>query len=187
MGVQERQQEKTYTAEDVWHLSLQGEHYELYKGKLYEISPGNQIHGEVGGELYRLIANFVREHKLGRMYTAETGFDLPGGVVFAPDIAFVSKERAKPRGKGFAEIAPDLAVEVFSPSNTKLEMQQKADGYFAAGTRLLWVVYPASRTIHVYTATDQITVLNTEKTLEGGDVLPGFNVKVTDLFSVLDE
>jgi Uma2 family endonuclease len=176
-----------YTADDVYQLSLQGKHYELLNGELIEMTPAKQTHGAVAGEILRLVANFVRERKLGAVYAAETGFALPMGDVLAPDVSFTLKERVQPEGEGFTTVAPDLAVEVFSPSNTKTEMQEKVTAYFQAGTRLVWIVYPRSRTIYVYTAADKVTILQKGGTLDGSDVLPGFTAQVSDIFSVLDE
>jgi Uma2 family endonuclease len=79
-------------------------------------------------------------------------------------------------------VAPDLAVEVFSPSNTGPEMQQKADVYFKMGVRLVWVVYPKSRAIHVYTSPTTVIIKRDGDELDGGDVLPGFTLEVSDLF-----
>ena len=182
--------EKLYTADDLLNMPQDdGKRYELIKGVLIVMSPANETHGEVAMEFGRLIANHVRAHKLGRVYTAETGFELfrDPDTVLAPDVAFVSKARLKPRTDKFAALAPDLAVEVVSPSNTKQEMHEKIALYFQAGTRQVWIVYPKSRAIYVYRAEDDVTILKRDGTLDGGDVLPGFSVKVADIFAVLDE
>jgi Uma2 family endonuclease len=178
---------KRYTAQDIYQLSLQGKHYELLNGELVEMTPAKQSHGAIAAEILRLVANFVREHKLGTVYAAETGFALSNGDVLAPDVSFTLRSRVKPETEGFSTVAPDLAVEVFSPSNTRTEMQEKVDSYFGAGTRLVWIVYPRSRTIYVYTASDKVTILQAGAVLDGGDLLPGFSASVSDIFSVLDE
>src|SRR5258705_4273501 len=116
---------KHYTAQDVYQLSLRGKHYELLNGEVIETTPAKQTHGAVAAEILRLVANFVRTHKLGTVYAAETGFALSNGDVLAPDVSFTVRSRIQPEGEWFSTVAPDLAVEVFSPSNTKTEMQEK--------------------------------------------------------------
>ncbi len=185
MAVQK--QAKPYTPQDVYHLSLQGKSCELLNGELIEMAPAGQTHGALAAEILRVVANFVREHNLGIVYAAETGFVLANKDVLAPDVSFTVRARLKPEKEGFSTVAPDLAVEVFSPNNTRPEMQEKVNAYFAAETRLVWIVYPRSRTIYVYTAANIVTILQAESVLEGGDVLPGLAVKVGDLFAVLDE
>jgi Uma2 family endonuclease len=182
--------EKLYTADDLLNMPQEdGKRYELIRGNLIERTPANETHGEIGAVILYLLGAFVYPKKLGRLYTAETGFELfqNPDTILAPDVAFVSAARLKPRTDKFATIAPDLAVEIVSPSNTKQEMHEKVALYFQAGTRLVWIVYPKSRAIYVYRAEDSVTILKPDGILDGGDVLPGFSVKVADIFSVLDE
>lgn len=176
----------TYTADDIYQLSLQGKHYELLNGRLLEMTPTKQTHGEVAGEFLRLIANFVRPKKLGAVYAAETGFALPNGNVLAADVSFTVKTRIQPEGKGFTTVVPDLVVEVVSPGNSDSEVQEKIEAYFSAGVRVVWVAYPRTRTIYAYTAPDKVQILKGEAILDGAEVLPGFTVKVSEIFSVLD-
>lgn len=187
MAVQEKHEKKLYTADDLWLLSLQGLRYELIEGELVEISPGNETHGELAAEILRLIGNYVREHKLGRVYAAETGFKLSETTIIAPDAAYVSQERVKPRTEKFASVIPDLAVEVYSPGDTQRELHEKIALYFNAGTRQVWVIFPKSRAVYVYHSETAVTILKDESIIEGGAVLPGFQIKVNDLFSVLNE
>ena len=83
-------------------------------------------------------------------------------------------------------MAPDLAVEVLSAGNTAREMARKRQEYFAAGVQVVWQVDPNARTVEVFTAPDQSTVLHEAQTLEGGTVLPGFTLPLQELFSELD-
>ena len=182
-------QEKLYTASDLWELSQdEHKHLELIRGVLVEMSPANELHGELTMEIGRIVANWVRANDLGRAYTAETGFELfsDPDTVLAPDVAFVSKARLKPRTEKFSTVAPDLAVEVVSPGNSKSELHEKVKLYFEAGTRQVWVFYPKSRTVYVYHSPKDVTILDIEDTLEGSDLLPGFSVRLCDLFAVLD-
>jgi Uma2 family endonuclease len=180
---------KVYTPEDVWQLSQQGESFELIDGELYPMAPSKLRHSRVAGRIATFIGHYALEHRLGESYVAEPGFQLPTANVLAPDVAFISSARLLPEtdAPGFDKIAPDLAVEVMSESNTKVEMHRKVQLFFAAGTRLIWIVYPKSRTIYVYTAPDKITVLQGDTVIDGGDVLPGFSVRLADIFGRMDD
>ena len=109
------------------------------------------------------------------------------GRVRIPDVAFVSAARfpdgKSPRGP-IPAIAPDLAVEVLSESNTRMEMSIKLQEYFTAGTRLVWYVDPKSKSVDVYTAADRMETLAGDAILTGGDVLPGFQTPVSAIFDI---
>ena len=82
------------------------------------------------------------------------------------------------------DLAPDLAVEVISRHNTRKEMDRKLQDYFAAGTRLVWFVYHSPRhEVRVYVKPEEFSVVRESETLDGGDVLPGFRLTVSDLFA----
>ena len=120
-------------------------------------------------------------------YAAETGFvlDEVRQRVLAPDVAFVTRGRVPPGPqRGFFRGAPDLAVEVRSPSQSAREMDTKAEGYLAAGTRLVWIVDPDRRTVTVYRPDRSPEELALEGYLDGYDVLPGFRVAVAAIFDV---
>ncbi len=184
----EQTQRKTYTAEDVWELSLRDEHYELINGELILMSPGKQTHGRLIAWLAIVLGNHIISNKLGAIYGAETGYTMPNGDVIAPDVSFTVQARipANDDQPGFTTVAPDLAVEVMSASNTRIEMQQKVDLFFSAGTRQVWVFYPKSKTVYVYTAPDKVVILRGDAIIEGGDVLPGFALKVSDVYGILE-
>ena len=171
-----------------WQLALDdARRYDLWDGEVIEMAPAGDAHGAITLELGRLVANYNREHRLGRAYAAETGFilDEVRQRVLGPDVAFVSQERmTQPPRPGFFRGAPDLAVEVRSPSQSAREMATKANGYLAAGTRLVWVVEPAHRTVTVYRPDRTPEELALEGYLDGYDVLPGFRVAVAAIFDV---
>lgn len=102
-----------------------------------------------------------------------------------PDLCFISWERFPdrklPRGRILGQ-APDLAVEVISEGDTEMEMERKLREYFAAGARLVWCAYPATRTVRVYTSPTDMRVLGEEESLDGGEVLPGFRLSIRDWF-----
>jgi len=129
---------------------------------------------------------FAREHNLGVVLGADGMLRLSPGLVRIPDVSFVGWDRFPGRRVSRDPIwglAPDLAVEVISRSNTTQEMERKLDEYFAVGVRLVWYVYPESRTIDVYAARDRRTVLGEKDVLDGGDVLPSFELSLKEFFA----
>ncbi len=185
-------QEKLYTADELWELSHQPEYsekrLELSEGRLIEMSPSGNEHGIIALRLGRLIGNYVEEHDLGETTGSESGYILPIGVnpkgtVRGPDVGFISKARFEKPLEGYFTAPPDLAVEVVSPHDKLVEVEEKIDEYLRAGTRMIIVVYPKNRTLYVYTSatTRRLTI---DDTLDGGDVLPGFSVTVRQIFKL---
>jgi Uma2 family endonuclease len=133
-----------------------------------------------------VLRDFARQHRLGKVYAAETGFVLSRDpdTVRAPDAAFVVAERAAVQESrdGFFDGAPDLAVEVVSPSETEESIHAKVLDYLHAGTRLVWVIHPEAQTVTEYRSLSQIRVVTAEERLDGHDLLPGFSVAVMELF-----
>ncbi len=161
--------------------------YDLWDGEVIEMAPAGEAHGAIAAKLAWRLGNHIYPHGLGRTYAAETGFvlDEVRHRVLGPDVAFVSQERTtQPPQPGFFRGAPDLAVEVRSPSQSAREMDTKANGYLAAGTRLVWIVDPARRAATVYRPDQLPQVLGPEEQLDGYDVLPGFRVAVAAIFDV---
>ena len=174
------------TAEELLRLPDTGRRLELVEGELFEMPPAGGLHGNVAMTIGALLASYVRAHRLGRAFAAETGFILTRDpdTVRAPDASFVSYARL-PQGElplGYLELAPDLAVEVTSPSDSAREVQQKTDFWLAAGTSEVWVVSPRQRTVTVHRVGAQETIISERGILRGGDLLPGFEVSVAQLF-----
>ena len=152
------------------------------------MSPTGITHGILCNEIGAEIRSFVKSNDLGIVCGAETGFVVernPDSVI-APDVAFISHERlaAIENPDKFGPFAPNLAVEVMSPGNTAREMEEKVALYFAAGARAVWVFNPKKRNVAVYTSPTDVRVLSEQDTLEGGDVLPGFELNLSKLFAV---
>jgi Uma2 family endonuclease len=121
----------------------------------------------------------VRERKLGKVFSAECGYHLPGAVVKKvrfPSGSFVARGRLPDdrTPEGNLKLAPDLAVEVVSPNDKAYEVEEKRAAYLAAGVRLVWIVYPPTRTVFVFHRSG-VTVLGESDTLTGADVLPEFS------------
>jgi Uma2 family endonuclease len=160
---------------------------ELVDGTLVE-KPTGFDESVLAMRIGRLLGNFVEPRNLG-LITGEAGMMvISGGLLRMPDVAFIART-SFPRGeppKGPApEIAPDLAVEVLSNSNTKAEIARKLREYFASGTRLAWIVDPKTKSVRVHTAPTGSTRLDlaTRGVLDGGDVLPGFRLPLADVFA----
>lgn len=176
------------TADELLVMPKDGFHYELVKGELKRMPPTGREHGGVTMNLAAPLHLYVKLNKLGQVYAAETGFKLQSDpdTVRAPDIAFVRAERihSTNREQGYGDGAPDLAVEVLSPGNTKREMTDKVEEYLAAGGRLVWAVNPKSKTVTVYRSFTDVATLTENDTLDGGDVVPGFQIPVAEIFAV---
>ena len=157
------------------------ERYEYVKGKLIPMAPPTMEHGDISMNLSFLLSLHVRENQLGRLYPADTDFKL-GDRLVKPDIAFVSTARLPENKRQASPVAPDLAVEVVSPTDIQYRVIEKAFAYLDAGTRLVWVVEPVGKTVTVYRSKTDIKTLTSEDTLSGEDVVEGFTCQVAELF-----
>jgi Uma2 family endonuclease len=157
---------------------------ELVRGRIVREPRPGAAHGWVTGRLVERIGSYAREHGLGIVVT-ETGFllSVEPPTVRGPDLAFLAAESLPPElpTTGFWRLAPDLAVEVVSPSNTAAEIREKVLEYLASGSRLVWVVDPATRSVSAYRSRRDISLLTEDDALEGGDVLPGFRLPIAEL------
>jgi Uma2 family endonuclease len=180
-------QVQTITANDLLRMPDDGFRYELVKGELRKMAPAGHTHGRIAARLTWQLAQYVEAHKLGAVYAAETGFLLSShpDTVRAPNVAFVSRARIETAGdvEGYWPGAPDLAIEVVSPSDTYVKVEEKVIEWLEAGTRMVLVVNPRNRTVTVHRALTDITMLTEQDTLAGGDILPGWSIKVDTLFS----
>ncbi len=177
------------TADELFRMSDDGCRRELVSGELKMIAPVGFEHGEVMVRLSGLLDAFVRQQGLGRVAGGDPGFVLSRDpdTVRAPDVAFIRKERlaANPVGPAFWTGAPDLAVEVMSPSDTVHGVHEKAKAWLAAGVEAVWVVNPAWRTVTVYRSANDIKTLTEDDDLDGQDLLPGFRCRVREIFENL--
>ena len=153
---------------------------ELSRGRLVREPRPGALHGRIEGNLFAELRAYVLARDLGSV-EIDCGFrlslDLP--TVRGPDVAFIAREKlpAELPG-GFWPFAPDLAIEVVSPSNSLSELQEKVLEYFEAGSRMVWVVDPQSRTAMVYHSPREITLLRDSDLLEGDLVVPGFSIQL---------
>jgi Uma2 family endonuclease len=167
-----------------------------HEDRLYELVDGVLVEKAVGLResflaiaLASMLRGFVRPRNLG-LVTGEAGMmRLMAGLVRIPDVAFISWDCLPNRRvptEPLPAVAPNLDVEVLSTGNTSREMARKRQEYFAAGVQGVWEGNPHTRTVEMFTAPDQSTILHETQTLEGGTVLPGFTLPLQELFSELD-
>ncbi len=177
------------TAEELWEMpEVPGKRFELVRGKLREMPGAGVLHAEIVTILLFLLRPFVAERGLGRVYGDGLAYVIrrDPDTVRVPDVSFVSQARLPEGGvpEGFMPLSPDLAVEIVSPADTANEVHEKVRSYLESGVRLVWVLWPRHRAVSVYSEGDGYRELGSEDELEGGEVLPGFRVKVSQLFEV---
>jgi Uma2 family endonuclease len=176
---------KKWTEADLLALPKEDGKYELVDGELVLMPPAGYEHGgyayNIGGALH----HHVRLKRLGRIVDGQTGFWMKSGNLRSPDVSFISKERERQLvrdKKGFFNGAPNLAIEVFSPTERASQIRGKIKDYFETGTEMVCVVYPKTKTIHVYRNENDSIVLKMGDTLDCADIVPGFSMKLTDIF-----
>jgi Uma2 family endonuclease len=178
---------KTMTDEELLEMPDDGISYELVQGELLMAPPPGSEHGEVTMNLAGPLHQHVKTHRLGVVFAAETGFKLESDPdpVGAPDVAFMRRERIDQGGdvKGYREGAPDLIVEVLSPSDTFGKVESKVTQWLDSGACMVWVVSPKLHTVTVYRSLTDIRTLTEKDILDGDDVVPGFQIKIADIFA----
>jgi Uma2 family endonuclease len=178
------------TAEELLRFKPANRRSELIRGRLIACEPAGYRHGEIAARLGRLIGNYADERSLGVVVAAETGFKIASDpdTVRAPDVGFISKRRLpRPRPAGFAEMAPDLVVEVLSPEDRPREVRAKVGDWLAADCQLVWVIDPQRSVARIYRADGSENTVRVGGHLDGETVLPGFVVTVSDILGPPDE
>jgi Uma2 family endonuclease len=158
---------------------------ELIYGELVMMSPAGAEHGVVAGRIFRFVATFVEEQELGLTFAAETGFkiDEDPDLVRAPDVSFVRQSRISGSlPKGFFPGAPDLAVEVVSPDDSRRAVGEKVSSWLAHGTTSVWVADPAKMTIAVHHTGEKPLTFSLEQVLTDDRVLSGFQMSLKRVF-----
>jgi len=159
---------------------------ELVEGRIVLMSPTGYKHGRYEGRFYKYLEAFVEPKKLGEVFIGEVGIYIRRNpdTIRAADVAFISTERLaqQKQEEGFLEVAPELIVEVMSPSDRWSDVKQKLREYFSIGVKLVWVADPTDRTVEAYRSLTDLREFTEADTLTGDDVLPGFSVPVASLF-----
>jgi Uma2 family endonuclease len=179
---------KLTTAEELLRMPHDGLRRELIHGEVKTMAPAGHQHGRIAQRIAGLLWQHVTANELGQVYAAETGFKLASNPdhVRAPDAAFVRRERVAAIGdaEGFFPGAPDLAVEVVSPSDTFADVEEKVFDWLDAGTRAVLVVNPKKRSVTVYRSVSDVRILSEAESLSVEEVVPGWNLPVRDLFTL---
>jgi Uma2 family endonuclease len=172
--------------EEFMALPDDGNKYELNQGELVVMPPTSLEHIRIVRRINRTLSRFVDERRLGEVYS-EAGcllFRDPERTYRQPDVAFLSLSRIEAMAPDtFLSGAPDLAVEVVSPSNFAHELNVKVEQYLAAEGREVWVVYPRTRSVHIYRPGRQVCVLHDSETITS-DLFPGWSARVADFFDL---
>ncbi len=173
------------TADELLHLNLPDKRTELVRGVLVVREPPGYLHGRVAAKLSHVLMNHVEANDLGCVLAAETGFRLATDpdTVRAPDVAFIRRDRLpEPPPTGYAELAPDLVVEVLSPDDRPGEVLSKVADWLNAGVKLVWVVDPWRRRARVYRDDGSDSMLGEDDALDGEDVVPAFTCLLAKIF-----
>jgi Uma2 family endonuclease len=156
---------------------------ELVDGTLVEKAMGFE-EARVATELAHLIKSYLDRNDLGICVGADGMMRIAPGLVRIPDVSFITWDRLPRREsprEPIPDMAPDLAVEVLNEGNTKQEMVRKVREYFESGGVLVWLIDPKKRTARVYSTIEKPTLVRADEVLDGGDILPGFVIKLSDL------
>jgi Uma2 family endonuclease len=177
------------TEQDALTLAEDGDRTcELIDGVLIEKAMSAEA-SLIAAFFIEILGPYVRTRRLGWLLAPDGLIRLTGNRVRAADVSIIRRSQV-PEGRfprtPVPTLFPNLAVEVLSPGNTRREMNEKLDDYFSAGTELVWIVDPVSKSIRVFTSREHEVTLGVDETLDGGAVLPGFSVPVADVFNAAD-
>lgn len=179
---------RNWTDDELLALPDDGNKYEVMKGVL-KMSPTGIEHEYIGVRLILALGAFVKDHRLGVVVGSSAGFWMKNRDFLSPDVSFIVKERLKGykrAPKKFFEGAPDLAVEILSPSDTVEGLHDKIVDYFANGSRLVWVINPEEQVVLVYHSPQPDQLLRPGDLISGENVVSGFTLPVSDLFAELE-
>jgi len=177
------------TVKDLVTLQTQSPNYpmELVDGEIVVMSPSGYESDEVATRFTIKLGAWVDEKKLGRVTGSSAGFTLPNANTRAPDVSFVLAQRLRRAPRGFAELAPDLMVEVKSPEDSLTKLRQKIADFLSQGTRVGILIHPEQKWVEIHRSSEPVVTLRDGDVLTVPDLLPGWEVKITDLWSPVFE
>jgi Uma2 family endonuclease len=172
------------TAEELMRLPDDGLKHELIKGELLTMPPPYPEHGAVMTNVAFLLHQHVRARQLGKVITGDAGFKLESDpdTVLGPDVAFIRHERIAGISTQCFAGAPDLVVEILSPSDRKGTVEAKANMWLDLGAAAVWLVNPKTKTVEVRKRDAEKKLLTIEDELTGDDIIPGFHCRVAEIF-----
>ena len=177
--------QKRMTADELIKLPRGRMRYELIEGELIEMTPAGHLHGRIAMNLAIELGLAVKQQKLGAVYAAETGFYIKRDpdTVRAPDVAFVRAERLKEADQqGYFPGAPDIAVEVISPSDVYQEVEAKVAQWLGAGSQIVIIINPRHRTLKVHRSLTDVAVLNEDDTLTLPELFGDWELSLAEVF-----
>jgi Uma2 family endonuclease len=182
---------KVWTEAELEALPEDGYIHEVVDGELVMSPKNNPYHGNMCAELSMALCAYAKARKLGAVWDSSTGFWMYNRNCRAPDVSFVTRERLQALGikrqtRNFFPGAPDLAVEVLSPSNARVEIDERLKDFFASGTQVAWIINPDTECVEVCHAPDKRKLLGSGADLDGEHLLPGFRYPIADLFKGWD-
>lgn len=155
---------------------------ELIDGELVEKMP-SFVPSSIAMTIGAYLRIHVKERGLGYVTGADGGYVMGDGSVFIPDVGYITRERLPEEPTREAPVPPDLAVEVKSPTDSVRELRRKAEKYLAAGTRLVWLVFPDEKRVEIYDGDSDVVTLGESDALTGGALLPDFTLPISAIFS----
>lgn len=174
------------TAAELLELPDDGQRYELIAGELRAMPPTGEEHGSITAIFAGSLQPYVQSRHLGIVLAGETGFliSTEPDTVRAADVAFVGRERVEAGGRlrGYRRGAPDLVVEIISPSDRYTDVEDKVAEWFEGGAGMVIVVNPRRRTVAVYRSPIDVRILTEADALDGADVVPGWRLPVAAIF-----
>ena len=174
------------TAEDLLRLNSEGVKGELIRGVLHETVSVGKIHGRIAMAFGGALVAYVRPRRLGTVIGSDAGVLIQRNpdTVREPDIAYISAERLPldDQSDGYLEVVPELVVEIVSPSDSPREVNLKIQMWLDLGVSMALVVRPADRTIAIHRPGVPEVTLMGDDVLDGGDVLPGFSLPLSEIF-----
>jgi Uma2 family endonuclease len=176
---------KKWTEAELQALPDDGFNYEIVDGELVMSPKNNPEHGHICARLSSALVSHVDRQRLGGIFDSSTGFWMQNENLRAPDISFVSKDRLKGikrPARSFFRFAPDLAIEVLSPNNTRAEGQERLRDFFSSGTKLAWIIDPESKSAEICYSLEKRRLVGPNGELNGENIVAGFRYKLADLF-----
>ena len=183
------QAKKLWTEEELQALPEDGFIHEVVDGELIMSPKNNFEHGEICARLLTALRSHAIADRLGPVLDSSTGFWMENENCRAPDISFVAKARlgglTRPM-RHFFRGAPDLAVEILAPHNTRREIDERLKDFFASGTQIAWIIDPEKQRAEVCYSLSQRKLVGPGGSLDGEHLLPGFKYPLADLFKEWD-